>query len=94
MKVYKKTNSIKIVSTIIICTICLCAIILICQFIKINNLKSNKEKLYSANESLTQEIVDYDNQIQYCKNRELYLQDYAREVKNWGKADRVYYQSK
>ncbi len=96
MKVYKeKPNSIKVISTIVICAICLCTIVLIFQFIKINNLKARKDNLYSASETLTQEIMDYDKQIEYCdKNRELYLQDYAREVKNWGKSDRTYYVSK
>ncbi len=97
MKVYKqKPNSIKVISTVVICAICLCAIVLIFQFLKINNLKTTKENLYSANETLTQEIVDYDKQIDYASgtNRDLYLQDYAREVKNWGKPDRIYYVSK
>lgn len=94
MKVYGKTNVSKVLTTIIICAISICAIILVCQFIKIGSLKSKKNQLSQANETLTQQIIDYDNQLQYVNDRETYLQDYAREVKNWGKADRTYYVSR
>lgn len=94
MKVYGKKNLTKMFSTIIICVIIICAIVLVCQFIKIGSLKSKKSDLSYANENLTQQIIDYDNQIQYVSDRDVYLQDYAREVKNWGKSDRIYYVSK
>ena len=94
MKVYSKNNSTKIFSTVIICVICICVIVLVAQFIKIGILKSKQSQLNDANETLTNQIIDYDNQIQYVSNREVFLQDYAREVKNWGKSDRTYYVSK
>lgn len=94
MRVYGKNNTSKVLTTIIICAISICAVILVFQFIKIGSLKSKKNELSQASETLTQQIIDYDNQLHYVNDRETFLQDYAREVKNWGKADRTYYVSK
>lgn len=69
-------------------------IVLVFQFIKIANLKQKTENLETYKQELVQQINEYDSaNAYYSNNRTEYLENYAREVLGWGKADDTWYTS-
>ena len=98
MKAFKQRNSIKILSAILICVFVLLLIILTFQFTNIINLKNKEKKLAAAYKQNQQQIEEYDEMIDYIDEDGTYnqefLENYAREVYGWGKANRKYYTQK
>ncbi len=90
----KHTKLTRILTIAISCVVFVCVCILIFEFIKIANLKSTNNKLQSNLNEMQQQIYDYSVKNAYYSDREAYLEQYAREVLNWGKSDRTYYVSK
>lgn len=84
----KLTKILTIVLSVVI-FVCLC--ILIFEFIKIANLKATNKKLENNLNEMQQQIYDYSFKNSYYSDREAFLEEYAREVLNWGKSDRTYY---
>lgn len=98
MKAYGQKNSIKILCAILICIFVLLSIILIVQFTNIINLKNKEKKLAAAYKQNQQQIEEYDEMLDYIDDNGTYnqefLENYAREVYGWGKANRKYYTQK
>lgn len=91
-------NSIKVVSTILICVLVLLVAILIVQFANIVALKNKERKLEATYKQNQQQIEEYDELLDYINysNGEYnqdFLENYAREVYGWGKANKTYYTS-
>ncbi len=86
------TNGKLVKSISIICAILVFALscVLIFQLVKISNLKQKEKQLSNTLTNLEKEIVNYTNENNYLQSNE-YLEDYAREVLNWGKDGEVYF---
>ncbi len=98
MKIRGKSNSMKIISVIVILVIVICFFVLMYEFIKISNLKSKNKQLENTSSALQQEYADLDSKTNYVgdpnnpySNYQNYLEDYAREVLNWGKEGHTYF---
>ena len=98
MKIRGKSNSMKIISIIVILVIAICFFVLMYEFVKISNLKSKNKQLEKVSSSLQQEYADLDSKTNYVgdptnpySNYQNYLEDYAREVLNWGKEGHTYF---
>lgn len=98
MKIRGKSNSMKIISVIVILVIAICFFVLMYEFIKISNLKKKNNQLENISSSLQQEYADLDSKTNYVgdpnnpySNYQNYLEDYAREVLNWGKEGHTYF---
>lgn len=88
----------KIWMTIIILVIVVCFFVLMFEFIKIGNLKKKNRDLELTYEKLQQQYTDLDSKLNYVgdpdnpySNYSSYLEDYAREVLNWGKDGHDYF---
>ncbi len=90
----RNSKGAKILTIVISCVIFVCVCVLLFEFIRIANLKNTKHKLQDNLNAMQQEIYDYTQMNSYYSDRETYLEEYAREVLNWGKADRTYYTAK
>ena len=91
-----KSGAMKIWSTIIICMMVLLLVILIVQFTNIINMKNKQKKLELAYKETQEQIQEYDELIDYInysdgEYNQDFLENYAREVYGWGKANRKYY---
>lgn len=98
MKVRGKSNAMKIISVIVILVIVICFFVLMYEFIKIGNLKSKNAQLEKTSSALQQEYAELDSKTNYVgdpdnpySNYQNYLEDYAREVLNWGKEGHTYF---
>ena len=88
-----KTNSAKNLITIIVTTIIvICVCVLMYEFIRIANLQKTKKQLQTNLNAVQTEIADYTDRNSYYTDRATFLEEYAREVYNWGKADRTYFE--
>ena len=90
----KNSKGAKILTIVISCVIFICGCVLLFEFIRIANLKTTTRKLQDNLNIMQQEIYDYTQMNSYYSDRETYLEEYAREALNWGKADRTYYTAK
>lgn len=98
MKISGKKNSIKVWITIMILVIAVCFFVLLFEFVKISNLKSKNNDLKKSYQNLQQQYADLDSKLNYVgdpdnpySNYNNYLEDYAREVLNWGKSGHEYF---
>lgn len=88
----KKVKGIKIITILISIIMFACIIILACEFVKIANLKHKSEQLSVRKEQLVSEIYNYNTSNDYYNNnRQQYLEDYAREMLNWGEQGEIWY---
>lgn len=101
MKISGNKNTFKIWMTVIIVIVVVCCFVLLFEFIKISNLKSKSRDLKKSYENLQQQYADLDSQLNYVgdpdnpySNYNNYLEDYAREVLNWGKDGHKYFMEK
>ena len=91
----KKVKTIKIVTAITFVVMFICIIVLALQFVKIANLKEKNQSLNSYKQELINEISNYNSANSYYDNNQSeYLENYAREVLGWGKADETWYVKK
>jgi cell division protein FtsB len=73
----------------------ICTIILICQLVKIGNLRNTASQLETQKEQLLEDINSYTTANNYyTNNRTEFLEDYARDELGWGKKDEVWYVKK
>ena len=87
-----KTNSAKNLITVIITVVLvICVCVLMYEFIRIANLKHTHKQLQSNLNAVQSEITNYTDRNAYYADRETFLEEYAREVYNWGKTDRTYF---
>lgn len=101
MKISGNKNTFKIWMTVIIMIVVVCSLVLLFEFVKISNLKSKARDLERSYENLQQQYADLDSQLNYVgdpdnpySNYNNYLEDYAREVLNWGKDGHKYFMEK
>ena len=88
-----KTNKTQHIITIVLtCTIFVCACVLLFEFVRIANLKTTKNKLDSNLHAIQTQINEYSDKNAYYTDREAFLEEYARENYNWGKAGRDYFE--
>lgn len=94
-------NKYKITMTIIILLIVICFFVLLYEFVKISNLKSKNADLNRSYKNLQQQYADLDSELNYVgdpddpySNYNNFLEDYAREVLNWGKSGHDYFMEK
>ena len=87
-----KTKKTKIITIILSVVLFTCAIILTFQFVRIANLNSTQKKLQSNLNGLQTDIVEYTERNAYYADRQNFLEEYARDVYGWGKADRTYFE--
>ena len=91
----KKVKSIKITTAITFVIMFICIIVLTIQFVKIANLKEKNKNLVEYKQELVNDINNYNSTNSYYNNnRSEYLEDYAREVLGWGKADEIWFTKK
>lgn len=101
MKISGNKNTYKVWITVIIMIVVVCFFVLLFEFVKIANLKSKANDLQKSYENLQQQYADLDSQLNYVgdpdnpySNYNNYLEDYAREVLNWGKDGHKYFMEK
>ncbi len=101
MKISGNKNTFKIWLTVIIMIVVVCSLVLLFEFVKISNLKGKARDLERSYENLQQQYADLDSQLNYVgdpdnpySNYNNYLEDYAREVLNWGKDGHKYFMEK
>jgi cell division protein FtsB len=91
----KKLRNVKIITVVTLIIMFICTIILVCQLIKIGNLKNTTSKLETQKDQLLEDIKNYNTANNYySNNRTEFLEDYARDELGWSKKDEVWYVKK
>jgi cell division protein FtsB len=91
----KKLRNLKIITVVTLIIMFICTIILVCQLIKIGNLKNTTSKLETQKDQLLEDIKNYNTANNYySNNRTEFLEDYARDELGWSKKDEVWYVKK
>lgn len=91
----KKLRNVKIITVVTLIIMFICTIILVCQLIKIGNLKNTTSKLETQKDQLLEDINNYNTANNYySNNRTEFLEDYARDELGWSKKDEVWYVKK
>lgn len=87
-------RKVKIITVITIIIAFILACILIFQFARLATLNTRKRALEKSYQNLQESIETYSSELNYYKNREQYLQDYAHEILNWAKNGETIYKAK
>jgi len=88
----EKHTKIKIITIISVVIMFVCIIVLACQLVKIGNLKEKNKELKIQKDQLISEIYNYNTTNDYySNNRQEYLENYAREMLNWGQNGEIWY---
>lgn len=88
----EKHTKIKIITIISVIIMFICIIVLACQLVKIGNLKEKTKELKLQKDQLISEIYNYNTTNDYySNNRQEYLENYAREMLNWGQNGEIWY---